>query len=192
MFTGIIQSLARVSLFKNGRLVLERPSGMPDLSVGESIAVDGVCLTLERIGPETLAFRLLPETARVTTLGRLTAGRKVHVERALKLGDRLGGHWLLGHVDAQAKLVSRRRERDSLTLEIAFPESLRPFLVPKGPVAMDGVSLTIGPIISGGRFSVYLVSHTLRTTHLGDKRRGDLLNLELDGVAKYLHGMLVT
>jgi riboflavin synthase len=189
MFTGIIQSLGRVSSLKNGRLLIDRPSDFSKLSTGESIAVDGVCLTLEKSDSKTLSFRLLPETVRTTTLGSLKPHQPVHLERALRLGDRLGGHWLLGHVDAQVKLAAVHISGDSKSLEISFPERLRPFLVPKGPVALDGVSLTVGDSVGKNRFSVHLVAHTLSVTQLGSKKPGDSLNLELDLVAKYLHGM---
>lgn len=171
-------------------MILERPSGFSALLSGESIAVNGVCLTLERADSKKLFFRLLPETLRATTLGRLKPGQPVHLERALKLGDRLGGHWLLGHVDAQVKLNAVRSAGSSKSLEISFPESLRPFLVAKGPVALDGVSLTVGDSVGKNRFSVHLVAHTLKSTRLGSRRTGDFLNLELDLIVKYLHGIL--
>ncbi len=191
MFTGIIQSLGKVVFLRGGRLEIEPSPAWTRLQLGESIAVNGVCLTLERLDPKRLVFRLLPETLRATALGRLKPGQSVHLERALKLGDRLGGHWLLGHVDAQAKVAAARSIAGSKSLEISFPAALRPFLVPKGPVALDGVSLTVGDSVGKNRFSVHLVTHTLKSTQLGSKRPGDFLNLELDLVAKYLHGMVV-
>ncbi len=190
MFTGIIQSLGKVVSLRGGRLEIERPAVWTRLQPGESVAVNGVCLTLERLDPKRLAFRLLPETLRATGLGRLKPGQRVHLERALKLGDRLGGHWLLGHVDARVKLASVRSVGGSKSLEISFPTRLRPFLVPKGPVALDGVSLTVGDSVGKNRFSVHLVAHTIQSTQLGARRPGDFLNLELDLVAKYLYGII--
>ncbi len=152
--------------------------------------MDGVCLTVDRLEGKELQFRLLPETLRVTTLGSLKAGGRVNLERSLRVGGRVGGHLLLGHVDGRGRIVSRRRAGDSVTLEISLPVPLAALLVPKGPVAVDGVSLTLDSRIGRGRFSVHLVSHTLSATTLDGKKPGGAVNLELDPVAKYLRGML--
>ena len=189
MFTGIVES--------TGRVLSRRPSLLrilPDASwgraaVGESVAVDGVCLTVDRSERGELLFRLLPETARATTLGSLKPGIRVNLERSLRLGDRVGGHLLLGHVDGKGRILSRKRSGDALTLEIALPAAWAALLVPKAPVAVDGVSLTVGAAMKG-RFSVHLVAHTLSATPLGAKKAGQEVNLEVDPVAKYLRAML--
>ena len=158
--------------------------------MGESIAVDGVCLTVDRLEGKELQFRLLPETLRATTLGSLKANGSVNLERSLRVGGRIGGHLLLGHVDCRGKVVSRKRTSASITLEISLPVPWAALLVPKGPVAVNGVSLTLDSKIGRDRFWVHLVPHTLSATALARKKPGEAVNLELDPVAKYLRGML--
>ena len=191
MFTGIIQTVGTVRRRKAGRLILEPAEPLQDVRLGESISVDGVCLTVDRLKGREVAFQLLPETARVSTLGRLAAGARVNLERSLRAGDRLGGHFLLGHVDGRGRITGRRSRGRALTLEIRVPSPLAWGLVPKGPIAVDGVSLTLGPRMEKGRrVQVHLVSHTLARTVLSRKKKGDAVNLELDLVVKYLRGML--
>ncbi len=190
MFTGIIETLGTVAGSSQGRLtiVLSRP--FKGLGVGESVAVDGVCLTVNRIRGREATFQLLPETRRVSTLGKLRVGDPVHLERSLRLGDRLGGHFLLGHVDGQGKILSRSRKGSTQTLELRIPPSLAPYLVPKGPIAVDGVSLTLDPKIRKDRVRVHLISQTISATKLGKKPVGSPVNLEVDLIAKYLRGVL--
>ena len=190
MFTGIIEAVAEVRARPSDLLKLRLPLAFKGISIGESVAVDGVCLTADRRAGQELAFRLLPETLRATTLGSLKAGDRVNLERSMRAGSRLGGHLLLGHVDGKGKVVSRNRERDSLTLGVSLPRGLASWLVPKGPIALDGVSLTLGPRLGRHRFTVHLVAHTLAATTLAAKGVGAALNLEIDPVAKYLRGML--
>ena len=158
--------------------------------MGESVAVDGVCLTVDRTAGKELQFRLLAETLRATTLGNIRTGGRVNLERSLRVGGRVGGHLLLGHVDGRGKIISCKRGGASRTLEVSLPVPLAALLVPKGPVAVDGVSLTLDSRIGRNRFSVHLVPHTLSATTLARKKPGDGVNLELDPVAKYLRGML--
>lgn len=197
MFTGIIQTIGTVYRRENGRLVVTPDEPLRRVRIGESIAVDGVCLTLEQVPAGRLQFRLLPETARVSTLGALRTGRRVNLERALRASDRLGGHLLLGHIDGRGRILRRVEKSGAVTLEIQVPPGLAAGLVPKGPIAVDGVSLTVNIPVPGtgmvpgtGCFSVHLVSHTLKRTTLGLKKRGDPVHLELDLVLKYLRGML--
>ena len=166
--------------------------------MGESVAVNGVCLTLDRFPNGELEFRLLPETLRAAAIGFLKPGARVNLERSLRAGSRVGGHLMLGHVDGRGRVVARRRVRGAVTLEISSSPPLGALLVPKGPIAVDGVSLTIGLSAPGTRkapgaqvrFSVHLVRHTLSATTLSRKRPGDRVNLEVDPVAKILWGML--
>lgn len=190
MFTGIIESVGRVVARKKARLVVEPRPAFRQVRLGESISVGGVCLTVEAVSGSHLAFGLLPETVRVSTLGALGAGDGVHLERAVRAGDRLGGHLLLGHVDGQGKVLRREKRGSSITLEIQVAPALVSLLVPKGPIAVDGVSLTLDRSIERDRFRVHLVSHTLARTILGQKRAGNRVNLEVDLVLKYLRGML--
>lgn len=202
MFTGIVESTGTVTARTSSSLRV-RPQGRFDrMKLGESIAVDGVCLTVGRIDGEELSFKLLPETLRATTLGSLKAGSRVNLERSLRVGDRVGGHLLLGHVDGKGRVSALKRESGSVTMQISLPAPLAGLLVPKGPVAVDGVSLTLGTnktktTVPGTRrvpgtacFEVYLVEHTLSATTLSGKKAGDPVNLELDPVAKYLRAML--
>ena len=190
MFSGIVESVGRVAARRETLLAVEPGSTFSGVRPGESISVNGVCLTAESARDGRLNFRLLPETARVSTLGSLRAGEPVHLERAVRAGDRLGGHLLLGHVDGQGEILSRSGRSSSLTLEIRASAGLVSLLVPKGPIAVDGVSLTLDPRLEPDRFRVHLVSHTLARTTLGRKKVGERVNLELDLIVKYLRGML--
>lgn len=203
MFTGIVETQGTVSSREGGKLLVLPKRSFVALQIGESIAVNGVCLTVDRkAGPRPtrepsgqggrgIQFRLLPETLRVSTLGKLRAGDSVNLERSLRAGSRLGGHLLLGHVDGRGTVVRRIRSKGSLTLEIAVPSFLIPMMVPKGPIAMDGISLTLGAVrAKENRIRVHLVSHTLAVTTLGKKPLGAQVNVEVDLIAKYLRGML--
>ena len=197
MFTGIIETVGTVSERRPGLLTIEPRRPLKGLEIGESISVDGVCLTLDRVKGFKITFRLLPETMRVTTLGGLRVGDGVNLEQSLRLGDRLGGHLLLGHVDGCGRISARHKSAQTFTLEIEIPKQIGAVLVPKGPIAVDGVSLTIGALVPGARkvtgtnkVQVHLIAHTLSATALGQKPIGGLVNLELDLVAKYLRGML--
>jgi riboflavin synthase alpha subunit len=169
------------------------------LSIGESVSVDGVCLTVARVAGKKISFQLLPETIRVSTLGDLKVGDPVNLERSLRIGDRLGGHLMLGHVDGRGRIRSRTKRGNSWTLEIEIPESIGSFLIPKGPIGVDGVSLTLDPSAPGAtgagpllkdRIRVHLIPHTARVTTLGRKAVGSRVNLEVDPIAKYLRRML--
>ena len=190
MFTGIVETLGKVTAAGSGRLVVRPSRPLKGLSVGESISVDGVCLTVDRLTGSGISFRLLPETVRVSTLGTLRVGDPVNLERAMKLGGRLGGHLMLGHVDGQGTMVAKSKAGNGWTLEVEIPSSLAAGLVPKGPIALDGVSLTLDPKIREKRIRVHLIPHTAKATTLGSKPVGGRLNIELDLVAKYLRAML--
>ena len=206
MFSGIIETTGRVAGRVKDQLAIVPRRLFQGLKVGESISVDGVCLTLHQIGDvlkgdtlrrrvspwglSPLFFRLLPETTRASTLGLVEVGSPVNLERSLRLGDRIGGHFLLGHVDGQGAIVARHREGETLTLEIELPKNLSSFLVSKGPIGVDGVSLTLDPKVAGNRIRVHLVAHTLSATALGQKAVRDRVNLEVDLIAKYLRAML--
>lgn len=204
MFTGIVETVGTVLSRRPDRIAVAPGRPFGPVALGESICVDGVCLTVDRLRPEEaspgasahrrrgagLEFRLLPETLRVSTLGELREGGRVNLERAVRLGSRLGGHLLLGHVDARGTVTGRARAGRALTLEIQVPEGLATLLVPKGPIAVDGVSLTLDARVRRDRIRVHLISHTLKSTTLGRKAEGSRVNLEADLVAKYLRGML--
>ncbi len=190
MFTGIIETTGRIASHRNGRLVLVPKKHFRNLSDGESIAVSGVCLTVEHRKGAELAFQILPETYRVSTLKHLCPGDSVNLERSLRIGDRVGGHLMAGHVDGQGEIIRRLQKGKTLTLELKIPSGMAHYLIPKGSIACDGVSLTLGPDVQKNRITVYLIPHTAAQTTLGTKSVGSLVNIELDLVAKYLERML--
>jgi riboflavin synthase len=196
MFTGIIETTgvlgarevrgpgARLTVVTSGAAL-----GEP-LVIGESIAVHGPCLTVQTIGPSGFFCDATAETLSRTTLGSLPVGARVHLERALALGDRLGGHIVTGHIDGKAKLQKRDPigEAAKLTFEIEDAELAR-FVAPKGSVALDGVSLTVNGV-SGATFDVVIIPHTLAVTSFGGIRPGDEVNLEVDLLARYVARLL--
>lgn len=194
MFTGIIQKTARVLALsptssRSFRLELENPfAGQSDsLQLGESIANNGVCLTVTDFSPEHLAFDLAPETVQVTALSRLKAGSRVNLERAMRMGDRLSGHWVQGHVDGVARLASIEALEGgcyAISLELPGPGFLK-YCVQKGSFTLDGISLTIHEIV-GQSLQFQIIPHTWRETGLSDLYRGDLVNFEVDILAKYI------
>lgn len=190
MFTGIVETTATVENRSSDGLILTPSRRLKGLAVGESVAVDGVCLTVDRIRGPQVTFRLLAETVRVTTLGERRPGDRVNLERALQVGGRVGGHLLLGHVDGRGRVASLTRRGKMLTMELALPRALRPYLIPKGPIGVDGVSLTLDPRLEEERVRIHLVPHTCRATTLAAKAAGSQVNIEVDPVAKYLRGML--
>jgi riboflavin synthase len=194
MFTGIITGIGIVigvsPLAEGARLRLRLPPGFPRPGGGDSVAVDGACLTAIGIEGDQMAVDAIAETLRRTTLGRLRAGDRVNLEPALALGDRLAGHWVQGHVDGTARLRARAREGVSERFEIELDDpTLARYLVPKGSIAVSGVSLTVGTVSTGG-FSVYLIPHTLAATVLGELAIGDPVNIEVDILAKYVDRLL--
>jgi riboflavin synthase len=196
MFTGLI--------LERGRLIADpAPSGQggvrlavgmsPELAerlgIGDSIAVSGVCLTVVEKGHGQVLVELSPETLARTNLGELRDGYEVNLEPALRMGDPLGGHMVQGHVDGTAEVVGRRDLTDHRVLAFSIPPDLAPFLVEKGSVTVDGVSLTVSALMPD-RFEVALIPHTLEVTTLSRRVPGDRVNLEVDVLAKYVHRML--
>ncbi len=162
-----------------------------ELSVGASLSVSGVCLTLVEAAALSCAVELSPETLRRTTLGGLERGSEVNLEPAMRLGDVLGGHWVQGHVDATTEVVARRDLEEHCEMAFALAADYRGFVVLKGSVTLDGVSLTISALAED-RFEVALIPHTLEVTTLGALVPGDRVNLEVDVLAKYVQRSLVT
>lgn len=189
VFTGIVEEVGSIVRVERGGEVLglEIRAGFSPESVapGDSVAVDGVCLTVTKSEQGVLRFDLSHETAGATTLRDRIAGDRVHLERALALGGRLGGHLVTGHVDGTGDLVRREPRGENLDLVLRAPAAVVPYLVPKGSVAIDGVSLTVNQP-QGSLFRVTLVPHTLRQTTLGERRPGEALNLEADILGKYV------
>ena len=182
MFTGIVSERARVSSFDNGRLVVE--TGIP-AEIGDSVAVNGVCLTVTEAREGELAFDVMVETLRRSK----PFGREVNVEGALRAGEPLGGHYVQGHVDATGTVRSVDPEGEGKFVWIDAPGSVLRYLVEKGSITTDGVSLTVAAIDESG-FGVALVQHTLKVTTLGGLEPGDAVNLEADVLAKYVERLL--
>ena len=196
MFTGLVEAMgvvARIAADGAGtRITLAEPRLAADARLGDSVAVSGVCLTVVERVSHALAFEAGPETLAKTNLGELRVGDRVNLERALAVGDRLGGHIVQGHVDALGRIAKRDRQGDWETIWFSCPPNLTRAMVPKGSIAVDGVSLTLVEV-GGDRFSVALIPHTLAATTLGSKPVGATVNLETDliskHVVKYLAGL---
>jgi riboflavin synthase len=192
MFTGIVEERGRVrSLEARGsgaRLMVESSTVVSDTQPGGSVAVNGVCLTAVEVADDALSFDLAPETMARSALSRLRPGDPVNLERPLTLATRLGGHIVQGHVDGVGRIRRVERDGEGATMRVAVPETLRPYLVEKGSVAVDGVSLTVAAL-DGETFDVALIPHTLSATTLGERRPGDEVNLEADMLAKYVEAL---
>jgi riboflavin synthase len=188
VFTGLVQDLGEVVEASGDavrRLTIATALPVKEFATGESIAVDGVCLTVAERGEGTFTVEAGAETLSRTTVRYLRAGDRVHLERALALGERLGGHLVLGHVDAVAKVALVRSEASGHYLEVIAPSSLLPLILEKGSIAIDGVSLTVNAV-RGDRVSLLLIPETLRRTKLGEQGPGSAVNLETDILGKYV------
>jgi riboflavin synthase len=192
MFTGLVESLGTVTRAEeNGagwRLVVRDRIG-PQLAIGESVAVNGACLTVVELRGEEFAFEVGPESLARTNLGRLRAGDRVNLERSLRVGDRLGGHFVQGHVDTVGTIDRRVRNGDWEDVWFRCPADLTRLMVPKGSIAVDGISLTLVNV-EPERFSVMLIPHTQAVTTLGFKKAGDPVNVEADMLAKHVARLL--
>ncbi|MGZ8636653.1 MAG: riboflavin synthase [Actinomycetota bacterium] len=190
MFTGIVEERGVVRDVGPGRLAVGCRTVASDADVGASIAVNGVCLTVVERSAEHLAFDLSEETLRRTSLARLDEGHPVNLERPLTLASRLGGHLVQGHVDGVGEVSAFERSEDGgAWLSVRVPAELRRYLVVKGSVSVDGISLTVASV-DAETFSVALIPHTLDVTTLGSTRVGDPVNLEVDVIAKYVEALL--
>jgi riboflavin synthase len=192
MFTGLIEATGTIAAIRpegaGSRLQVET-SLAAGLAEGDSIAVNGVCLTVVARSAGHFEADLSPETLRVTTLGGATAGRIVNLERPLAATDRLGGHFVLGHVDATGSVRGLENAGDCFWLEAQVPDTLAPYLIPKGSIAIDGISLTIATLLDDG-VRVQIVPFTWSRTTLSSARVGDALNLEADVIGKYVARLL--
>lgn len=194
MFTGIVEALGRVATVETAGLGRKLGIAVPDdaswrLGLGESVAVSGVCLTVVAVSAGRLGFDLAEETLRVTTLGGLGVGDPVNLERPLRFDGRLGGHLVLGHVDGVGRVRAVHPEGEGARVDVETPGRLRPLLIPKGSVTVDGVSLTVAALEADG-FVVALIPHTLAVTTLGRRGPGDSVNLEMDVIGKYVRGFV--
>ena len=184
MFTGIIEALGTVERFQADALVLKVPSVFLRIKKGGSLSVNGVCLTMAQKKARLLSFNVSPETRERSNLGRLKKGDKVNLERPLKAGTRIEGHWVLGHVDGKCRIKEVSVKKGQTSFYVRVARSFQPYLVEKGSVALDGVSLTVGKLARDG-FWAHLVPYTLKNTVFKYRKSNDLLNLEIDILAKF-------
>lgn len=192
MFTGIISNLGTVQSFKVSPkkselwiLKLKTKTQFTKIKLGESIAVNGCCLTVTSSKDKTLTFDVSDETLRKTTFQTLKKGMRVNLERAMKASDRFGGHFVSGHVDSTGTIKAIKEEPGSVLYTVSFPKSFRKLLIEKGSVTINGISLTVCDL-KASQFNVYIIPHTLKETNLGELKKGDLVNLEYDLLGKYV------
>jgi riboflavin synthase len=189
MFSGIVEELGTVPAERPDGLVVQAAKALEGVKVGDSLSVNGVCLTVAELKGDKASFSVMPETLRRSNLGGLKPGDRVNLERALAYGDRMGGHMVQGHVDARGDVVAVEPEGNAVLVRIRVPHSLTPYLVEKGFIAVDGVSLTIVSV-KDDVFTVSLVEFTRSVTTLGRVRPGAQVNLEVDILAKYVESLV--
>lgn len=189
MFTGIVEEVGEVALIETRKLAINATLVMEDLKLGDSISINGTCLTVVEHTGDRFAVDLSPETLRRTSLGDLKTGGPVNLERALSASGRLGGHIVQGHVDGTGRVTSLKPEEDCLILRVRAPKRLMPYIVEKGFVAVDGISLTVVKR-GGSSFTLSVIPYTLRNTNLREVAVGDRVNLEADILAKYVESLL--
>ena len=188
MFTGIIEEVGRLKNLGGGRIEIACAKILGDVTIGDSISVNGICLTVVERGDKFFAADVMPETLRRTSLAELNRGG-VNLERALRLGDRFGGHIVSGHIDGVGKIASIRPEGNALIIDVAAENFLLRQIAPKGSVALDGISLTVVDV-GAGNFSVSMIPHTREVTNFQSKRAGSLVNIETDVLAKYVDRLM--
>ena len=191
MFTGIIKELGKIhrisGLGNIYKISVETKDLALQMKIGDSLAVNGVCLTLTGKNKKVLDFDVMSETARSTTISRLRIGEIVNLENALKAGDPLGGHFVTGHIDCVGRIKDVGRAGDNYSIRVYFPEEYKKLIVEKGSIALDGISLTVGKV-EGNNAIVYIIPHTLKITNLGSKSVGGEVNIEFDIIGKYVTG----
>jgi riboflavin synthase len=189
MFTGIVEEIGTVESLRQGHLAVKAAKVLEEAKPGDSMSVNGACLTIGTLGKRSFSVEIMPETLNRTNLGSLRAGAKVNLERALSFGGPVGGHLVQGHVDGTGLVTSLTPQGSAVVMKIAAPDEVMRYVVGKGFIAVDGVSLTvIGCDVES--FDVSLVGYTLQHTNLGGKHSGDLVNLEADIIAKYVERLL--
>ena len=189
MFTGIVEEVGQVASLSDYRLVIQARTVLEDVHVGDSISVNGACLTVVEFNTDSFAVDLAPETLRRTSLGHVGHGSAVNLERALAAHDRMGGHIVQGHVDGTGDITAITPEADCFILEIETPASLVPYIVEKGFIAVDGISLTVVQSAEL-RFTISIIPFTMQHTNLREREVGDKVNLEADILAKYVESLL--
>lgn len=191
MFTGLVEAIGRVASVEDvasGRRLRFQTSLAP-LTTGDSVSINGVCLTATAIDGDTFSADVGPETMRVTTLGRLKGGETVNLERSMKADGRFGGHFVQGHVDGTGTVMAIRPDGEAHWLTVAYPGPLAPLFVPKGSVAIDGISLTVAAL-RDSQLDVMIIPFTWQATNLASRQVGDMVNLECDMIGKYVARIL--
>ena len=195
MFTGLVTDVAtveRVAPRQGGARLTLRPAALPlaELALGESISCSGVCLTVSEVAGGAVSFDAVPETLSRTTVGSWRAGTRVNLERALALGDRLGGHIVQGHVDGVGTVLATEERDDAWLVDVALPTELAELMVPHGSITVDGVSLTVNALPAPGVVQLSIIEYTRRHTTLGDRAPGDPVHVEADVIGKYVQRLL--
>ncbi len=191
MFTGIIEETGKIQAINNNSIEIVCAEVLADAKIGDSIAVNGVCLTVSKLGKNSFTADVSPETFRVTAFGRLKTGMGVNLERATKLSTRLGGHIVSGHVDGVAKISSITNNKEFYNLEIELSDDEAKYVIKKGSITVNGISLTIAEI-NGNIIKIAVIPHTYESTNLSELKSGDYVNIECDIIAKYIEKFLST
>jgi len=193
MFTGIVKELGKVRRISGlggvYKLSVEAKDIAGSLNIGDSVSVNGVCLTLTGKDKTILDFDVMGETFERTNLSKLKTGESVNLECALRAGDPLGGHFVAGHIDCVGRIREIRRAGGNYSIEVVFPGEYKKFVVEKGSISLDGISLTVGSV-GDGNAVVHIIPHTLKVTTLGSRRPGDEVNIEFDIIGKYILGLV--
>lgn len=193
MFTGIIQNIGKINGVekkgKSAKIIIEHESLLADIKVGDSVAVDGVCLTVVEFSQSMIKTDVSEETLRLTTLGTMKTGDKVNLEKSLTPSTQMGGHFVTGHIDGVGNIARKAAEGEFATIDFNIPNELQNQIVKKGSVAVDGISLTVAEVLEDG-FRVAIIPHTMKITTLSVKKVGDKVNIETDIIAKYVQRFL--
>jgi len=189
LFTGIIEEIGIANSITSEKLTIKASKVLDGINLGDSIAVNGVCLTVTDLTPNSFTVGTMPETLRRSNLGYLKTGDEVNLERAMKMEGRLGGHIVQGHIDDTGKVISTRHEREAIQMRFEIPHNLLRYIAVKGFIAVDGLSLTVIDV-GENFFSVSLIEYTQNITTIGKRKVGDLVNIEVDIIAKYVESLL--
>lgn len=189
MFTGIVEEVGQIKSIGGGKIVVNAKKILEDVKLGDSIAVNGICLTVTAFGTDYFTADIMPETIRRTSLNALREKSLINLERALTLSSRLGGHIVSGHIDGVGEIISFREEKNAILVKIKTEKKILKYIVEKGSVALDGISLTVASVTVND-FTVSLIPHTMEITNLKEKKSHDLINIENDILGKYVEKML--
>ncbi len=191
MFTGIVEEIGKVNLIQPDKLTIKATKVLEDAELGSSIAVNGVCLTVTEFGSNSFSVGIQPETLRRTNLSFLKTGEEVNLERPVAIGGRLGGHLVQGHIDNTGRVASIKREQEAILMRFETPHQLMRYIAVKGFIAVDGLSLTVVEL-GEDSFTVSFINYTQHHTTMGKKKVGDVVNLEVDIIAKYVESLAKT